>query len=83
MALTASATELCVIPVVHTTTESFLTFCAAYRVQEDIVSSLKLSPSHLSFIHPFNRENLFYEVIDGLLYAISYIADASLVGSIL
>ena len=36
---------------------------SADSVQRDIISNLKLSPEYLlSVIHPFNRENLFYEV---------------------
>ena len=37
------------------------------RVQDDIVSSLRMSPDHLfKVVHPFNRPNLFYEVSPSL-----------------
>ncbi|KAF8317687.1 ATP-dependent DNA helicase, partial [Clavulina sp. PMI_390] len=40
-----------------------LTASATPAVRHDIVNSLKLSGPHLfSVIHPFNRENLFYEI---------------------
>lgn len=34
-----------------------------FRVQQDIIKSLKLDVNRLfTALHPFNRENLFYEV---------------------
>ncbi|KDQ20898.1 hypothetical protein BOTBODRAFT_321879 [Botryobasidium botryosum FD-172 SS1] len=39
-----------------------LTASATAIVREDIITNLNMSPSLLTFIHPFNRENLFYEV---------------------
>ncbi|KAH9947446.1 ATP-dependent DNA helicase [Amylocystis lapponica] len=40
-----------------------LTATATAVVQDDIVSSLKMSPDHLfKVVHPFNRANLYYEI---------------------
>ncbi|KIO20767.1 hypothetical protein M407DRAFT_219952, partial [Tulasnella calospora MUT 4182] len=40
-----------------------LTASATPMVQDDIVKNLKMSKDHLfKVVHPFNRENLFYEV---------------------
>ncbi|KAJ2936451.1 hypothetical protein H1R20_g643, partial [Candolleomyces eurysporus] len=40
-----------------------LTATATYDVQKDIIGSLKLSSDNLfQALHPFNRENLFYEI---------------------
>ncbi|EJT98732.1 ATP-dependent DNA helicase [Dacryopinax primogenitus] len=40
-----------------------LTASATAAVQDDIVSSLKMSSEHLlRVVHPFNRKNLFYEI---------------------
>lgn len=42
--------------------------CIRCRVQQNIVESLKLSTTHLfKVVHPFNRANLFYEVISASL----------------
>ncbi|PVF95214.1 ATP-dependent DNA helicase [Serendipita vermifera] len=40
-----------------------LTASATATVQDDIISSLKMSSDHLfKVVHPFNRSNIFYEV---------------------
>jgi len=60
-ALTASATPAYVFRTDHFSVDSDLR--SNDSVQQDIISSLKFSPKHLfSVVHPFNRENLFYEV---------------------
>lgn len=59
MALTASATPSLVSP--HLTLECTVQYL--HRVQDDIVTNLNLSSEHLfKVVHPFNRQNLFYEV---------------------
>ena len=59
MALTASATPSLVGP--YLTLECTVQYL--HRVQDDIVTNLNLSSEHLfKVVHPFNRQNLFYEV---------------------
>ena len=59
MALTASATPSLVnLDLTFECTVQYF-----HRVQDDIVTSLNLSLEHLlKVVHPFNRQNLFYEV---------------------
>jgi len=59
MALTASATPSLVN--FHLTFECTVQYL--YSVQDDIITNLNLSLEHLlKVVHPFNRQNLFYEV---------------------
>ncbi len=59
MALTASATPSLVNP--YPTLQRTIQYL--HRVQNDIVANLNLSSEHLfKVVHPFNRQNLFYEV---------------------